>query len=184
MMQHFYCENGFLKEEVVSTRKYNLQQSYTFTDRKNLYENYEGNIRSILFEGINYGVFSTAKFDSHPELVLARILEHDARSGEVKNWLRPAKREFNITYNHGHQYEPDFVVETGDTIYLVEVKGEDKLIDPDVVAKKNRAIRYCSVVSEWGMANGYKEWKYLFIPSMQIHENSSFSLLSKQFTEK
>ena len=28
MMQHFYCENGFLQEEVVGTRNYNLQQSY------------------------------------------------------------------------------------------------------------------------------------------------------------
>ena len=30
MMQHFYCENGFLQEEVVGTRNYNLQQSYHY----------------------------------------------------------------------------------------------------------------------------------------------------------
>ncbi|WMJ23441.1 DEAD/DEAH box helicase family protein [Paludicola sp. MB14-C6] len=183
MMQHFYCENGFLKEEVISTRNYNLRQTYTFTERKNLYESYSGNIRTILFEGIKYGVFNTAKFDSNPELLLARILERDASTGDVINWLRPAKQEFNITYNHGHQYEPDFVVETEDTIYLVEVKGEDKINDPNVIAKKNRGIKYCNIVSEWGKANNYKKWQYLFIPSMQLHENTSFKQLEKLFVE-
>lgn len=183
MMRHFYCENGFIKEEVVCIRNYNLRQAYTYSDRKNLYESYEGNIRAVLFEGIKHGVFDTAKFDSFPELKLARVLERDAVSGDVQNWLRPAKQEFNITYNHGHQYEPDFVVETENVIYLVEVKGEDKLNDPDVVAKKNRAVKYCEVVSHWGKANGYKEWKYLFIPSMQVQENSSFKQLAKQFQE-
>jgi len=124
-------------------------------------------------------VFSTAKFDSRPELLLARILETE--SADVQNWLRPAPQEFNITYNHGHNYEPDFVVETEDTIYLVEVKGEDKLNDPDVIAKKKRGIQYCEVASRWGKANGYKQWRYLFIPSKQVMPNSSFMQLAKRF---
>ena len=35
-----------------------------------------------------------------------------------------------------------------------------------------------------GKANGYKAWQYLFIPSMQIKESSTFSNLSKIFAEK
>ena len=115
------------------------------------------------------------------ELILAKILEYEP---EVKNWLRPAKMQFNITYNRGKRYEPDFVVETDDTIYLVEVKGEDKLNDPDVIAKKKRGIQYCQVATNWGKANGYKAWQYLFIPSMQIKESSTFSNLSKMFVGK
>lgn len=178
MMQHFYCENGFLQEEVVGTRNYNLQQSYSYTEHVNLFSAYTEKIQSVLFEGIKKGVFSTAKFDSYPELLLARVLEYDP---DVRNWLRPAPHEFNITYNHGHNYEPDFVVETEETIYLVEVKGEDKQNDPDVIAKKKRGIQYCEVASRWGKANGYKEWRYLFIPSQQIRANSSFMLLAQQF---
>lgn len=178
MMQHFYCENGFLQEEVVGTRNYNLQQSYGFTERVGLYAAYAEKLQSVLFENIKRGVFSTAKFDSLPELVLARVLENDS---DVQNWLRPAPQEFSITYNHGHNYEPDFVVETDGIIYLVEVKGEDKLNDPDVIAKKKRGIQYCEVASRWGKANGYKEWQYLFIPSKQIMPNSSFLQLAKQF---
>lgn len=179
MLQHFYCENGFLQEEVVGTRNYNLQQSYSCAERVNLFsDDYTGNIQSVLFEGVKRGVFSAAKFDSRPELVLARVLETDT---DVQNWLRPAPQEFNITYNHGHNYEPDFVVETDDTIYLVEVKGEDKLSDPDVIAKKKRGIQYCKVASRWGKANGYKQWRYLFIPSKQVMPNSSFMQLAKRF---
>lgn len=181
MLQHFYCENGFLQEEVVGTRDYNLQQSYSYIERVNLFSAYTEKIQSVLFDGIKKGVFSTAKFDSHPELLLARVLETDT---DVLNWLRPAPQEFNITYNHGHNYEPDFVVETGGVIYLVEVKGEDKLKDPDVIAKKKRGVQYCEVASRWGKANGYKEWRYLFIPSKQVMPNSSFMQLARQFDAK
>lgn len=181
MMQHFYCENGFLQEEVVGTRNYNLQQSYHYKVEVGLFDDFTEDIRSVLFTGIKRGVFSTAKFDSkEEELTLARVLETDA---DVQNWLRPHPKEFNITYNHGRNYEPDFVVETESTIYLVEVKGEDKLKDPDVIAKKKRGIQYCEVASRWGKANGYKEWRYLFIPSKQVMPNSSFMLLAKRFQE-
>ena len=30
IMQHFYCKNGFLQEEVVGTREYNFQQTYNW----------------------------------------------------------------------------------------------------------------------------------------------------------
>lgn len=181
MMQHFYCENGFLQEEVIGTRDYNLQQTYSYKEKVSLFDSFSEDIRSVLFCDIKRGVFENAKFDSLPELVLARVLETE--TNDVENWLRPSPREFNITYNHGHTYEPDFVVETKDTIYLVEVKGEDKLQDPDVIAKKKRGVQYCEVASRWGKANGYKEWKYLFIPSKQIMPNSSFVQLAKRFQE-
>jgi possible type III restriction protein res subunit len=178
MMQHFYCENGFLQEEVVGERNYNIENHYNFTDKKDLYENPKNAITSTLFVNIKKGVFSTAKFDSMPELLLGRTLETDT---DVVNWLRPASTEFNITYNRNRKYEPDFVVETTTYIYLVEVKGEDKLNDPDVVAKKKRAVQYCKTVSNWSKANGYKEWKHLFIPSQQIQANSSFNNLATRF---
>ena len=70
-----------------------------------------------------------------------------------------------------------------DIIYLVEVKGEDRLKDADVLAKKERGIQYCAVASRWGKANGYKEWRYLFIPAGQIQPSSSFSQLALRFKE-
>ena len=181
MMKHFYCKNGFLKEEVVGTRNYNLQHTYTFREKVGFYDTFTEDIRNVLFTGIKKGVFSEAKFDSKDgELTFAHVIERDP---DVINWLRPHPQEFNITYNHGHAYEPDFVVETEDTSYLVEVKGEDKLREASVIAKKERAIQYCEAASRWGKANGYKEWRYLFIPAGQIQESSSFSVLAERFKE-
>ena len=183
MMQHFSCGNPLIKEEIIGVEQYNIPNHYNYTSRQSLWDSIsmsEDNIKSILFEGIEKGVFSEAKFDSKPELILARILEQDSF---VKNWLRPAQRQFDLTYNRNHRYIPDFVVETESTIYLVEVKGEDKLNDADVISKKKRGIQYCQVASDWGKANGYKEWKYLFIPSMQITPVSTFENLCKRFSE-
>lgn len=181
MMQHFYCENGLLQEEVIGTRNYNLRPNFTFKSSVPLYGGgFTGDIRTVLFTDIKKGVFSEVKLDSEEgELSFARIVERDE---DVLNWLRPSPKEFNITYNHGKNYEPDFVVETEDTIYLVEVKAEKDLNNPDVIVKKKRGILYCETVTHWSEANGYKPWRYLFIPANQIFPNSTFKMIVKKFT--
>ena len=186
MMKHFYCENGLFQEEVIDVEYSNLPQKLNCRQKVGLYddfkENYEGHIKSVLFTGIKKGVYPEAKFDSdESELTLARLLDRD---DDVLKWLRPAPNEFNITYNRGKRYEPDFVVETADCCYLVEVKGENKLTDPDVLDKKKRGLPYCDVSTRWCKANGYKPWRYLFIPSKQVLPNSSFAQLAKRFQEQ
>jgi len=182
MLQHFYRENSLLKEEVMSVHGANKPQYHNYKHECNLFESFkkewEGSIKSVLFTGIEKGVFSSAVFDSNEERILAQILEKD---NDVTNWLRPAKEEFNITYNNGTKYEPDFVIETKDIIYLTEVKDSSKLQDANVIAKKNRGIQFCKTVSEWAKANGFKEWRYLFIPHDKILINSSFKNLIGQF---
>ena len=179
MMQHFYCTNGFLQEEVADVRGYNLCPSYTWQQEAGLFEPFTEDVRSVLFTGIRKGVFSTAKFDSKAgELTLAQVLERDS---DVLNWLRPAPQEFNITYNRGKAYEPDFVAETAEAIYLVEVKAERDALDADVLAKKERAVQYCGVASRWSRANGGKEWRHLFIPAEQIGASTTFAFLAQRF---
>ena len=73
------------------------------------------------------------------------------------------------------------MVETESMIYLVKVKGEDKLNDYDVLAKKERAIQYCATASRWAKANGYKEWRHLFIPAKQVLPNSTFKQIAERF---
>ena len=183
MMRHFACGNSLIREEIVALNELNLPNHYSFATRQGLWDPYDKGderIKSILFDKIKKGVFSEAKFDSKPELILARVLEQDPF---VKNWLRPAPCQFNLTYNRNHQYIPDFVVETESVIYLVEVKGEDKLKDADVMAKKKRGIQYCQTASAWGKANGYKEWQYLFIPSKQVTLQATFEVLCQRFAE-
>lgn len=139
------------------------------------------NIKSITYEGANKSVTSPFKFDSDSERKFAIACEN---SPEVIQWLRPASNQFNITYNRGKRYEPDFVVETKDMYYLVEVKDKTKMNDPVVLAKKDRAIKYCRVATEYNLANGHKGFKYLFIPHDQIETNSSFDNLKNRFLEE
>ena len=183
MMQHFYYKQGLFTEEVVDVENKNIKPEYSYEEEADLFSNeYSHNIKQVLFKGIRKGVYDCAKFDSHDgELTFARIIDRDP---DVINWLRPTPNQFKITYNRGKRYEPDFVVETEQVIYLVEVKGEDKLKDPDVIAKKERGVRYCEASTAWGLANGYKEWRYLFIPSKETTKtNASFSVLAERFKE-
>lgn len=183
MLKHFVRNEGIIKEEVFTDRKTNIQSNYTYSIIKNIFEKYDserdGKITSILFDGIKIGVFSSAKFDSVPELVLARLLERE--NNFIKTWLRPSPNEFNITYNNGKKYEPDFVVETKSNVFIVEVKADKDLDDADVLAKKERAISYCKLVSSWEGNNGMKKWNYVLIPASKITENSTFKHLCEQF---
>jgi type III restriction enzyme len=183
MMNHFYYKQGLFLEEVIGVEKKNIKPEYSYEVETDLFSNdFTCNIKQVLFTGIEKGVFNCAKFDSREgELTFARIIDRDPA---VINWLRPTPNQFKITYNRGKRYEPDFVVETDQIIYLVEVKGEDKLKDPDVIAKKERGVKYCEAATNWGLANGYKEWRYLFIPSKETTmSNASFSVLAEKFKE-
>ena len=183
MLRHFIRNEGLIKEEVFSNSNINFQSNYSYSKVKNIFDSYDskndGKITSILFDGIKRGVFSSAKFDSEPELILARQLERE--DNFVRTWLRPSPNEFNITYNGGKRYEPDFVVETESIVYLVEVKADNKLDDVDVLAKQERALSYCQLVSKWADSTGNKHWEYVLIPSSKIQTNSTFKYLTEQY---
>lgn len=185
MMKHFVRNEGIIKEEVFADKPRNLQSNYTYNIIKDIFEPYnsdrDGRITSVLFDGIKNGVFSSAKFDGEPELLLARQLERE--TDFVKTWLRPSPNEFNITYNNGRKYEPDFVVETESIVYLVEVKADNQLEDEDVIAKEKRAISYCELVSKWADDTNNKKWKYVLIPASRIIANSTFKHLADQYSK-
>lgn len=145
---------------------------------KNITEEPDTTISSIAYEGAKKSVTQQFKFDSNPERLFALACDN---SPEVVRWLRPAPKQFNITYNRGKRYEPDFVVETNDMYYLIEVKDKRKLEDIDVIAKKDRALQYCKIASEYNKAQGHKEFRYIFIPHDEVSSNSSFNNLKNRF---
>ena len=182
LMRHRTFKEGLFEERVLDERPTNLMQTYRYEERVDLYGGFSANIHSVLFDGIEKGVFSTAKFDSLPELQLARIMER--RESAAEKWLRPAPQEFNIRYEYegtSHQYQPDFVAETEDARYLIEVKAANMLEDAQVLAKKARGVEYCRVASEWAKEAKSKPWRYVLIPDTAIHGNASFEILAGQF---
>ena len=118
-------------------------------------------VKKYIFTGFTKSYYMTYKFDSSTELDFAFLLEHDS---DVLKWIRPVPNQFKIYWANGaHQYEPDFVVETDSTIYMIETKADKNIEDEDVQSKKESAERYCQIVSEYTSKNGGKPWQYAII---------------------
>lgn len=132
-------------------------------------------VRKYIYTGFLKSYYLENKFDSSTELDFAFVLEVDPK---VKKWLRPAPTQFSIYWGNGaHRYEPDFVVETNDCIYLVETKRADDLDDKAVQAKKAAAMEYCKNASEYTKENGGKPWKYALLAHDVVDRTSSFQYL-------
>ncbi len=185
MIKHFKCAEPNIIEEISGVSLYIYEPSYMHKIGEEPISIYtiipDGDVPKCLFSGFKKALHPIYKFDSAPEKRFAIVCE---QSSEVLKWLRPAPKQFNLFYGNGQRYEPDFVVETSDTMYLVEIKGEDKFNDENNLLKKQCAVKYCQVASVYASGHELKKWKYLYIPSQQVQINSSFSMLSQKFEVK
>jgi len=133
-------------------------------------------VRSKIFSGFKKAGHTLYKFDSDTERIFAIVLENDTA---VLRWLRPAPKQFNLYYGTGgmKKYDPDFVVETADAIYMCEPKAGRNMEDADVQEKAVAGREYCRAASEYNAENGGKPWKYALIPHDEIRPQSSFGYL-------
>lgn len=132
-------------------------------------------IRKYIFRGFLKSYYTECKFDSKTELDFANVLEADKA---VIKWLRPASSQFNIYWANGaKRYEPDFIVETSDCIYMVETKAAKDLSAEDVLGKKKAAEEYCKNASEFTAKHGGKPWKYHLLRHDLVERTSSFEYL-------
>lgn len=182
MKRHFKCSTPDIIERISGVSYDIIEPSYMRKigeEPVSVYDSIEdGKVPKVLFTGFKKALHPIYKFDSAPERRFAIVCETDP---EVQKWLRPAPKQFNLFYDGNRRYEPDFVVETSDTMYLVEIKGEDRLNDEDNLHKKQRAVRYCQVANVYCEGNELKTWKYLYIPSQQVQTTSSFNMLAQRF---
>ena len=123
-------------------------------------------ITKYVFRGFEKACHLEYKFDSKTEQDLAFVLENDK---SVQKWLRPSANQFRIYWdNNSKRYEPDFIVETADTIYMIETKAANEMQNADVLGKKAAAEKYCRYATEYTSTNGGKFWKYLLIPHNEV----------------
>lgn len=136
-------------------------------------------IKSLLFTGFKKACHDAYKFDSKTEKDFAIILEGD---NAVQKWLRPAHSQFNITWdNNKKNYEPDFVAETDNIIYLIETKKEKDIPTDEVQAKAQAALLYCRQATEYTLQHGGKPWKYVLLPHDSVKLNMTFDYLVKLY---
>lgn len=137
------------------------------------------NMAKYLFGGFTKCLYPVQKFDSDSERQLAVILDR-----ESEKWFRPARGQFQIYYRTGtgeQEYQPDFVAETADYIYMLEPKARNQLDATEVIAKKEAAIRWCQNASDHAKTYDGKSWVYLLIPHDVITENMTLGGLRKSF---
>ncbi len=133
----------------------------------------------MVFGGFARCLYPVQKFHSDTERRVAVILDRDSLK-----WFRPAKGQFQMFYKWGSEqpeYVPDFVAETADYLYLLESKARNEMIDADVLAKQEVAVRWCSHATQHALENGGKPWKYALIPHDAVAENMTLKGLAGQF---
>lgn len=139
----------------------------------------KSNMSKYIFGGFSRCLYPVQKFQSDSERKLAVILEREALK-----WFKPAKGQFQIYYKWGAdnpEYQPDFVAETGDRIFMLEPKASNQMTDGEVLAKKEVAVRWCQQASAHARSYGGKPWTYVLIPHDAIAENMTLEGLANQY---
>lgn len=122
------------------------------------------NIRKYLFVGYKKAYYSENAFDSDTERIFSVILEEDA---DVIRWIKPPLNQLGLFWQAGQQYNPDFLVETQDTKFMVEVKAANEVKNEEVVAKAREGIKWCHFASTKDPDG--KPWEYCLITDDNIH---------------
>ncbi|EQD59446.1 type III restriction protein res subunit, partial [mine drainage metagenome] len=139
----------------------------------------KSNMAKYLFGGFKRCLYSVQKFDSDAERKLAVIIDRDALK-----WFKPAKSQFQIYYKEGAdhpEYQPDFVAETAECIYMLELKAKNEMDDPIVRAKAESAANWCRNASAHVARHGGKPWRYVLIPHDAISENMTLAVLAERY---
>jgi len=139
-------------------------------------------IAQLVFGGFQRCLYPAQKFQSNTERTLAIILDR-----ESMKWFKPALGQFQIFYKSGidqREYQPDFVAETADAIYMLESKAAGRTAEADVNAKRDAAVQWCRHATQHSLANGGKPWRYLLIPHEAIAENMTLEGLASAYEMK
>lgn len=121
------------------------------------------NIKNYLFEGYRKSYYPVNSFDSDDERRFAVVLEDDE---DVVRFIKPPLNQLRLFYRAGKQYNPDFLVETKNCKYMVEVKAANQVNNEDVQEKARAGVKWCECASKVD-ADG-KEWKYRLVSGEDI----------------
>ena len=184
-MQAHYWEKATGYDVVVSKGFTALRQSAftnpasdTVYDFRQTVED-RNRIAQMVFGGFQRCLYSIQKFQSDSERKLAIILDREALK-----WFKPARGQFQMYYKLGAdhlEYQPDFVAETADCIYMLEAKARNDMDDAEVQSKKDAAVQWCHHATGHAVSSGGKLWKYLLIPHDAITENMTLLGLANQY---
>jgi type III restriction enzyme len=187
MQDHHYCATPTFEQvsvrPFVTIERHNIAK-YEKDAIHDLRDTIEptSSIPSKIFSGFMKGCHSLYKFDSKTEKDFGIILEQDS---SVLKWLRPAHNQFNILWGRARkQYEPDFIVETEEKIYMIETKAERDIETDEVQEKKLAAIAYCKYATQYTAQNSGKSWEYMIVPHTEVKLSNDLSYFINRYIQK
>ena len=124
----------------------------------------KSNIKKYLFTGYKKSYYPANAFDSDTERLFSIILEEDP---DVIRWIKPPLNQLGLFWKAGQQYNPDFLVETTDRKFMVEVKALKEVASDEVVSKAREGIKWCRFAST--ADPDHKSWEYKLISDDNIH---------------
>jgi len=133
-----------------------------------------GDTSKYLFTGFKKCGYPVQKFQSNAERQFAELLEDEGRANIIR-WMKPAKNQFNIKYNGGVPYNPDFIIETPDEMIIAEVKNHNEMGNNIVTAKASAAKQWIGFVNQIALKKGKKKWRYLLIPDNAISPSTTLN---------
>jgi hypothetical protein len=68
------------------------------------------------------------------------------------------------------------------TSTLLEPKARNEMDDPDVLAKRDAAVKWCQHASDYAKIYRGKPWKYLLFPNDAVLENMTIDGFAVQFS--
>ena len=132
-----------------------------------------------VFNGFTKCPYEFQKFQSDEERRFAVLV--DLHEKKVIRWLKPGSRQFQIEYRRRERYEPDFVVETVDGKFIIEVKAKKDMADDTVLAKAKAARTWVGYANRHAKTYGGKPWQYVLIPHDEMTESATLARLVAKF---
>ncbi|MBQ3219790.1 MAG: DEAD/DEAH box helicase family protein [Clostridia bacterium] len=129
-------------------------------------------IKKYVFNGYKKSYYNTNAFDSDTERLFSVVLEDDA---DVIRWIKPPLNQLGLFWQAGQQYNPDFLVETSTTKYMVEVKAKNEVKNPDVIGKAKEGIKWCKYATMVDFDK--KPWEYKLITDDVIAVGNSLKYI-------
>jgi type III restriction enzyme len=184
MLQHFWEEASGYETKISAGFTELKPSAYTVAANDSVLDYRhspadKSNMAKYLFGGFAHCLYSVEKFQSDSERRLAVILER-----EQAKWFKPRKGQFQLFYKWGAdhlEYQPDFVAETVDCIYMLEPKSRAELDDVEVKTKQEVAVKWCASATDYASNHGGKPWKYALIPHDVITDNMTIHGLVERY---
>lgn len=128
----------------------------------------KSNIKKYLFTGYKKSYYPANASDSDTERQFPIILEEDSN---VIRWIKLPLNQLDLFWKAGQQYNPDFLVETATSKYMVGVKAPNEVNNDEVVSKAREGIRWCPFATT--ADPDHKTWEYSLISDDNIHPGNT-----------